>query len=378
MISKELSSVVPSPNYEILTPEQFFIEFSQLSERATHRVFAQTMYIENGWAFDTMADALACARARGLDARLNVDAYSYLVQDQQLSCMPIINSAKRQRHEASIAAKRAAISKLADQGVSVSVTNPPNFLNKFLPFAGRNHIKLGIVDDVAWIGGLSYRDDDLSKEDFMMRLTGQDVVATLVKIFEVSNYSDVREDLIHDLDLTKIITDCGRRGQSCIFDYAMQSILNAQESVRIISQYSVNGRMAGALALKAAMGIDVLSITSDNTTISEWFGSLMDKASRASNRLRGLDVPTVYSPTRVHAKGLLVDGGNPDRAVGMVGSHNLTRSGVLLGTQEIGYFSSEPGFIENLREYFARVEGAAVKNTLQAPSLNAAVEGKSI
>jgi hypothetical protein len=42
------------------------------------------MYVEDGWALGTMAAALVDAQGRGLDTALHVDAYSQLIEDQNI------------------------------------------------------------------------------------------------------------------------------------------------------------------------------------------------------------------------------------------------------------------------------------------------------
>jgi phosphatidylserine/phosphatidylglycerophosphate/cardiolipin synthase-like enzyme len=241
--------------------------------------------------------------------------------------------------------------------VPVTITNPPNIIEKVMPFVGRNHIKLALVDDIAWIGGLSYRDADLVREDFMMRVADPEVVPILEEVFYTTDYDGITEDKVFDLGDTKVICDGGRRGQSAIFDRGIADVRGASSSVRLISQYHPNGAMAGALAFQAEMGRDVLSITSSSESISEWFGRVLDRGSIAYSRLQGQSILTAHSKIRVHAKALLVDVDDPDRAEGMVGSHNLTRAGVFLGTQEVGLFSRKPEFIASLRDYFAKVVG---------------------
>lgn len=344
-------------DYEILTPKDFFEDFSTHAMQASGRVLAQTMYVEDGWALGTVADALMEAQGRGLDTALHVDAYSQLIENQNIHWVPRIHASARRAHAEARSAKFATLATIAGEGVSVTITNPPNIIEKTLPFVGRNHIKLALVDDIAWIGGLSYRDDDLDREDFMMRVADPDVVGALEEVFHTTDYTTIRDDKVFDFGDTKVVWDSGRRGQSAIFDRGLGDVRDASDSVRLISQYNPNGKMAAALALQAAMGRDVLSITSSRHTISEWFGTALDRVSTAYSRMQGQVIPTAHSKIRVHAKALLVDANNPDRAEGMVGSHNLTRTGVILGTQEVALFSSKPEFIQSLRNYFAKVEG---------------------
>jgi phosphatidylserine/phosphatidylglycerophosphate/cardiolipin synthase-like enzyme len=350
----------PISNYEILAPLHFFEDFNAHARRASGRVLAQTMYVEDGWALNQMADALIHAQSNGLETELHVDAYSQLIQDQHIHWVPQIRSSVRSKNSDARQAKHDKLVNIAEHGVPVTVTNPPNLLEKALPFVGRNHIKLAVVDDVAWLGGLSYRDADLLKEDFMMRITDPRIVCALEEIFHTTDYTSITDDKTYDFGHTKLVRDCGRRGQSTIFDRGLHNVMNASESVRLISQYSPNGKMAAALALKATVGIDVLSITSSRDSISEWFGAYVDRASAVISSARGRSIPSAYSKTRIHAKALLVDADNPDRVEGMVGSHNLTRAGVRLGTQEVALFSQDPEFIKNLRAYCANLEGRIV------------------
>lgn len=354
-----------SGNFDILNPREFFVDFQEYANQATDRVYAQTMYAEAGYAFGTIANALIKAKEKGLDAALHIDSYTFMIDGQQISWIPSIKPSKQRERINVRKAKRNTIAELEAANVIVKITNPPNIIEKMLPFKGRNHIKLAVVDNTAWVGGVSFRDEDLSKEDFMMRITDLRISAVLADQFHKINGNREPQDLFYPCTPDTIVAvDRGDRGKSIIFDYALQAAKNAQRSVKLLTQYSPNGAMANELFHQYKLDKDIKAIVSSHSSIEEWFARVFDTANQAVTDIRKRNIPTLYSPTRVHAKALLVDEEIPEKAIGMVGSHNLTRSGAYLGTQELAVFSKDNHFIKNLSEYFANLEKRVISQNL--------------
>lgn len=344
-------------NFKILTPREFFTDFQEYANQATGRVYAQTMYAEAGFAFGAIANALIRAKVKGIDAALHIDSYTFMIDGQQVRWIPSIKLSKQRERINARKAKRDVITDLEAAHVTVKITNPPNIIEKILPFVGRNHMKLAVVDNTAWVGGVSFRDEDLPKEDFMMRITDPRISSVLADQFNKVNGNREPQDLYYPCTSDTIVAvDRGDRGKSIIFDHALEAAQNAQRSIKLITQYSLNGTMADELFHQYKLNKDIKAIVSSHFSIEEWFARIFDTANHTVTNIRKRNIPTLYSPTRVHAKALLVDGELPESAIGMVGSHNLTRSGVYLGTQELAVFSRNSDFIKNLSEYFKELE----------------------
>jgi len=111
-----------------------------------------------------VADALLASRAP--DRRILVDDYTRVnINDRA------VRSAAGRKDEvlqAEVTATDAMFRKLAASGVPVRVTNPIGLLA--LNYPARNHKKLIVTDDVAYIGGVNFSDHNFAWPDLMLRI----------------------------------------------------------------------------------------------------------------------------------------------------------------------------------------------------------------
>ena len=73
---------------------------------------------------------------------------------------------------------------LVGAGVAVRVTNPIGPLK--LNYPARNHKKLIIADDVAYVGGINFSDHNFAWRDFMVRIAGQEAADFLAADFDAT------------------------------------------------------------------------------------------------------------------------------------------------------------------------------------------------
>lgn len=337
-------------NFEILTPKGFYDEFCEISVLAQERVWAQTMYVEAGEVFGKVIDSLTTAKANGADSRLNTDYYSLMVDGQNINWIPSVASSQRRARRISRSNKLHELGRLERQEIPIEFTNPPSRVGKLVPFMGRNHIKLSVIDNIAYVGGASFRDEDVHKEDFMMRFTDPAIVEAIAEQFHRTNHSRAEANLIVPCtSQTSLLVDRGDKRSSIIYEAALQAVSDAS-FVRLITQLTPSGSMAVALSEAQRRGGDVMAVVSSRNTVKEWFSRLLDASNEAVLSVRRKNVPQIKFPTRVHAKALLTEN------VGIIGSHNLIGTGVFLGTDELSVVSSDPEFLQSLKSYFTRLE----------------------
>lgn len=141
---------------------------------ARRRVLVQAMTFEGDAAGQSIASAIAASPAA--DRRVLVDDYSrHVINDRFLA----LSSDLAIKQEA--AATWAMFDGLVASGAGVRITNPVG--RNPLGYARRNHKKLVLIDDVAWIGGINFSDHNFAWHDMMLRIADPDVADWLAGAF---------------------------------------------------------------------------------------------------------------------------------------------------------------------------------------------------
>lgn len=268
---------------------------------ARRRVFVQAMTFEGDAAGLAVAEAIAASPAA--DRRVLVDGYTEVnLNDTALSRRAL-------RHPALAAEKAstdAMFRRLAAQGVPVRVTNrvdrPPT------NYPARDHRKLVLADDVAYIGGINFSDHNYLWPDLMLRIEGAGAAAFLAAGFEATFAGRPRAARA-ELDGLILLTVDGRsntEGFAPVFDL----IAGARDQIDLVSPY-VTEPFLSALGAARRRGVRV-----------RLFTPLANNKPTVRNALfhvaRRLHLQIVAGPVMSHLKGLLVDG-----AALVLGSSNL-------------------------------------------------------
>lgn len=149
--------------------DAFWARASEDIAKAHNRVLIQAMTFEADAAGNAVSSAILNSTAR--DRRVLVDDFSRHVINDHFVRSPFSPSAVR----AEAASTRQMFSMLDTSGVAVKVTNPVG-RNPFR-YAVRNHKKLILADDVAFIGGINFSDHNFEWHDLMLRIEGVEEAA---------------------------------------------------------------------------------------------------------------------------------------------------------------------------------------------------------
>ena len=263
---------------------------------ARRRVLVQAMTFEGDGAGTALAGALLGAHAP--DRRLLVDAYSFhVVNDTMLPTLPW--RARELRDEARATRKlldRLAGPTAAGRGVAVAVTNPVG--RNPLRFPLRNHKKLLLLDDVAWLGGINFSDHNFAWQDLMVRIDDPQVAEFLAATFEDDWRGTPRcaSARFGDLDLVSL--------DGASNEAALAPVLNlfadARHSIELVGAYPTRP-FTDALASAAARGCAVTI----HTPIANNKPLLRDYLFDLARRSPGLRLNLL--PAMTHAKAALVD-----------------------------------------------------------------------
>lgn len=240
-----------------------------------------------------LAAAAAIAASPAADRRVLVDDYTRLMINDRLVRSPAgLLDGGLQREAASTARMFDA---LVAGGVPVRVTNRVGRWGG--GYAARNHKKLIVADDAAYIGGINFCDHNFAWHDFMLRLEGAAAADFLAADFEATFAGTPRPAEI-EFDGSRLISLDGRSNAEG-FAGVLDLIETATREITVISPY-LTFPFTDALARAARRGVKVVLITPWPNNKPMVRNALLGDATRA-----GFDVR--LSPDMTHLKALLID-----------------------------------------------------------------------
>jgi phosphatidylserine/phosphatidylglycerophosphate/cardiolipin synthase-like enzyme len=373
---------IPAPHGSVLDGAAFISDVLLEMSRASRRILVKTMFYRKGPLVDRLTAMLAQRAEDGIDTRLDADYYSRLitiVEEPETSVVdahvelkhrlyeaglriPIVPEAAKRRfpnHQAAYseyrkkAAERDGLFRdLSAQGVKITHSNEPEGLLPYLPFYGRNHIKLIVIDDVAYVGGPNLDDAVLNTVDFMIKITNKNTVEWLSSLFEEMENHQLRNGIFPIDAENTLVLDDGRSHRSACYDYAC-GLVEAAHDVSLMSGYLPAGRLRKALNRVYARGSGVRLIYTNPAKSGQAGASAYNAAHRLMDRYvwRG-SLGRLDHPQRVHAKLLIVD------QLAYTGSHNFSLIGNYVHTAEICLATTDQAIVGNLRDYFRQHYGA--------------------
>lgn len=237
---------------------------------------------------------------------------------------------------------------------AVIVNHPHRPLS--VPFAGRSHIKLAVIDDYLLIGGCNLDHPDYP--DLMIGWREQSVASELYErmthALQVGNIRAALDGVDRTIrvdDTTKIFVDSGVRGQSLIMREALALIDSAQEWLVITCQFFPNSITGDHLLAARKRGVKVRILYSylwDSGTIDGTiqFVSQVIERRRLPPEMFKDELPK--GKPKLHAKLIACDAGV------VIGSHNYVNAGVRFGTAEIAFRSDDSGLAQQAKNHIIK------------------------
>ncbi len=257
---------------------------------ARSRVLVQAMTFEGDAAGLGVANAIAAASAP--DRRVLVDDYSRNVINDTMLPLPfrppsVLAEAKRTLQ---------MFDDLVAQGVGVRITNP--VLGHPLRYPLRNHKKLLVMDDVAYVGGINFSDHNFAWHDLMLRIEDPEVAEFLVADFgrDWAGKPSGAAASFGDLDLISFDGDTN----AARFEPLLRLVAGAKRTVEMISAYPTMPFVeAMATAARGGARVDLYTPAPNNKpVIRDYLTGVAGAAGIALHLL----------PDMTHAKALLIDG----------------------------------------------------------------------
>jgi cardiolipin synthase len=294
---------------------------------AKERLWVQAMTFEGDEAGQSVARTIAASPAA--DRRVLVDGYTRVVMSDRWVGWPKAFLPADLRAERN--ATEAMFRGLTAGGVRVRLTNPLHPLMTNYP--ARNHKKLIVADDVAYLGGINFSDHNFAWRDFMVRLEGSETAEFLAADFLATWAGRPRATSL-ELPGLRLLSLDGRHNDR--FFAEITGLLNAARREIVVMSAYLTFPFTAPLAAAARRGVNVTLVTpwANNKPLVRDY--LLEFARR-----NGFDVHLL--PEMSHLKGLLVDG---ERLI--VGSCNFDFVG-LAAEEELVAVIDQPGLIEDFR-----------------------------
>jgi cardiolipin synthase len=278
------------PRYELHVGSAEFWNRAQADiAAARRRVLVQAMTFEGDAAGSAVAEAIGASVAT--DRRVLVDDYTrHVINDTFLALTrdPAIH--------AEAAATWAMFDALAASGAGLRLTNPVG--RNPLRYATRNHKKLLVIDDAAWIGGINFSDHNFAWHDMMVRIEHPGLADWLADAFERDWLGQpvTTNAAIGGIELLDL---CGGDNEAGLAPL-LAAFASAQTSLEVVSAYPTFP-FVDAMAAAAQRGVAVTLHTPrpNNKPIVRDY--LLGVARQSGIALH-------LTPMMTHAKAALIDG----------------------------------------------------------------------
>ena len=280
------------PKYTLLVGSQAFMAAAEADmAKARRRLLVQAMTFEGDQAGLGVGRGVMASAAQ--DRRVLVDDYTrFAISDRFVFSHNLLDPDFR----AELRATRGMFDAMSSAGVGVRVTNPAGPL--LVGFAFRNHKKLIVTDNAAYLGGINFSDHNFAWHDLMLRIEDAAVSDALAADFEATWEGHGRSWSAELGDIALYGLD--GRDNHARFGEILAAIDAAEHEIWVISPY-LTFPFTDALARAAARGVAVTLITplDNNKPIVRdyilWF------AARSGLKVR-------LTREMIHLKGLLIDG----------------------------------------------------------------------
>ena len=301
---------------QLLDNREFVAELHQALRSAERRVLVQVMTFDGDASGLAVADLMADAAGRGVEVRLLVDCFALRYVSDRKATDPSV--------QAEAAETKAMFARLRAAGVSVTFTQP---FGPVLFFGlSRNHKKLYVVDDHAYVGGINISDHNFAWRDFMVRTEDPTVVEALAEDFGYTERGARRS--VSSAVLTN------RRIEPAFTEI----VRGASRSLVLASPYSLDVGIVRLLGQARAPAKTVITAKQNNY---RWLRTVEPYIWRRLAR-SGVDLRTY--PDFFHARFLLAD---DDKL--LVGSSNFSRHSFRCN-QEVCLLITDTEFIADFKD----------------------------
>lgn len=299
----------------LLDNREFVEDLHRCLAAAERRMLIQVMTFDGDASGLGVARLMIDAAGRGVDVRLLVDCFALRYVSDRKDTDPSV------RDEAS--ETKAMFDRLSAAGVAVTFTQPFGPVKLF--GLSRNHKKLYVVDEHAYLGGINISDHNFTWRDFMIRTAEPAIVDALVEDFartEQGERRSVNGAIITNAEIEPVFNEL---------------VSGATRSLVLASPYSLDVGIVDLLERSPAPAKTVITARQNNY---RW---LRAAEPYIWSRLVRSGVELYTYPDFFHARFLLVD-----HSELLIGSSNFSRHSFRCN-QEVCLLITDRAFIAGFR-----------------------------
>ncbi len=337
------------PKLELQLPQDFLTDFLETAKRAKKRIWLQSMNYDPSPETYSIEKVLVEQGKKGVEIRVNIDWVSERFYDHSFEYFPELPVFSAKERKALNKKRQESLQRVRDAGGHVVITNTPSYLKSFFPIAGRNHIKMYIVDDTVWMGGVNLVQDGFSNVDGMIKTNDVRFLEAMTsQFFKVNELRSPEHYSVELADNLELLIDNGKVGHSLIYNQANDAIQQAHSEIQLYSQIMPTGKLLSNLIAQSKNGVNVSFTTSNDD--DDVFVSFPEVLFFKQFKLKIRNNPFFtlkHLDQKLHLKLLLID--NKEF---FFGSHNLSQVGVQLGTEEIMLHGTDEAFVQKFKNVY--------------------------
>ena len=280
------------PPHELLIgAAEFWAQARADIAAARRRVLVQAMSFEGDATGQAVADAIKSSSAPL--RRVAVDDYTRLVVNDRWV------HTRRGRRDAALQAEvrstAAMFAELEAWGVEMVWTEPVRRLWRDYPF--RNHRKMILADDIAYLGGINFSDHNFAWTDLMVRIKRADVADRLAADFPSPGATSTKAWCV-ELDRLTLYGLDGRNNGP-VFQALMSRLDQARDEIVVFSPY-LTFPFTDALVRARRRGVRVLVVTPHENNKPLLRNYIVALARREGFQL-------IQTPAMSHVKAVILD-----------------------------------------------------------------------
>ena len=318
----------PKANRLLIDAEEFKADVEARIASATRRIYVQAMTFEMDSAGKWLLELLRNSSAK--EKILSIDAYSlFNINDGWVYGKRYWTSSS---YKQEVDETRQLLKSGAIDDVKIHITNRMGWrLDKF---PARNHKKLLIVDDVAYVGGLNFSEHNFAWHDLMAIVDNPALVDDLSADFK-STQAGINQSARNVLGGEQLYYLDGRNSKE-VYEELFREICEAKRSVQIISPYVSDPLLSRLMSLESKIKIQIITPADNNKSIMKHY--LMDKTRELPWEIYQ------YQPGMSHSKAILIDG---EKLI--IGSSNFDFVSYHL-EQEVVWVSTDVALIDEFKQ----------------------------
>lgn len=274
-----------------------------------------------------------------------------------LITLPIFSLSKRKQAKA-LVLQQVYFTKLLQSGAKISFNNSASWFNiNLYPFVGRDHRKVIFIqrgdEKICYFGATNF--DEGALNDFMLKTNDHEIYDNLFKINSKEALLENQNDVSLKMADQEFILDYGNPFQSKILDTGNKIIREATKTIRFVSQlppeFGLMIRFVRARMRGVKVEIVLPSILHKNIRGFPYIiAYLYDVIVSMIFRIKIFHTIKYFT----HAKILMAD-----KKV-LLGSHNMSSIGVIVGTRELSVLLNDAEIWENTNTFIDNLIGKNV------------------